>query len=63
MEFVLKFGIRFNSKFSDKRDFEVIVAGKVGNVKRRVTDFSKGYGLQGLKSFYVCFADPHSSIP
>jgi hypothetical protein len=53
MEFIMKFGIRFNCKFSDKRDIKVIVEGNVGNVKRRVGDFSKDYGLQGLKSFYV----------
>jgi hypothetical protein len=40
-------------KFSDKRDIEVIVEGKVRNVKRRFSDCSKDYGLQGLKSFYV----------
>jgi hypothetical protein len=33
MEFIMKFGIRFNWKVSDKRDFEVIVEGKIGNVK------------------------------
>jgi hypothetical protein len=41
MEFNMKFGIRFNCKFSDKRDIEVIVEVKVGNLKRRVSDFSK----------------------
>jgi hypothetical protein len=45
--------IRFNCKVSDKRDIEVIVEGKVGNEKRRVSDFSKNNGLQGLKSFYI----------
>jgi hypothetical protein len=53
MDFIMKFGIRFNCKFSDKRDIEVIVEGKAGNVKRRVSDFSKDYGFQGLKSFHV----------
>jgi hypothetical protein len=53
MELIMKFGIRLNCKFSDKRDIEVIVEGKVGNIKRRVSDFSKDYGLQGLKYFYV----------
>jgi hypothetical protein len=41
MEFTVKFGTRFNSKFLDKRDIEVIVEGKVGNVKmivRRIMD-------------------------
>jgi hypothetical protein len=47
MEFIMKFGIRFNCKFSDKRDIEVIVEGKVGNLKRRFCDCSKDYGLQG----------------
>jgi hypothetical protein len=46
-------GIRFNCKFSDKRDIEVIVEGKIGNVIRRVSDFLKDYGLNGLKSFCV----------
>jgi hypothetical protein len=34
IEYIMKFGIRFNCKISDKRDIEVIVEGKVGNVKR-----------------------------
>jgi hypothetical protein len=34
MEFIMKFWVRFNCKFSDKRDIEVIVEGKVGNLKR-----------------------------
>jgi hypothetical protein len=37
IEFIMKFGIRFNWKFSE----------------RRASDFLKDYGLQGLKSFYV----------
>jgi hypothetical protein len=53
MEFSMKFGMRFHCKFLDKRDIEVIVEGKIGNVKRGVGDFSKDYGLQGLKSSYV----------
>jgi hypothetical protein len=39
LEFIMKFVIKFNSKFSDQRDIEVIVEGKVGNIKRRVSDF------------------------
>jgi hypothetical protein len=53
MEFIMKLGISFNHKVSDKKDTEVIVEGKVGNVKKRVSDCSKDYGLQGLKSYYV----------
>jgi hypothetical protein len=53
VEFNMKLRIRFKCEFSDKRDIEVIGKGKVGNVKRRVSDFWKDYGLQGLKSFYV----------
>jgi hypothetical protein len=34
VEFLMKFGIRFNYSVSDNRD---IVEGKVGNVKRRVS--------------------------
>jgi hypothetical protein len=34
MEVIMRFGIRFNSKFSDKRDIEVIVEGRVEKVKR-----------------------------
>jgi hypothetical protein len=32
MEFIMKFGIRFNSKFSNKRDIEVITERDVGIV-------------------------------
>jgi hypothetical protein len=39
MEPNMKFRIRFNCKFSGKRVIEVIVEGKVGNVKRRVSVF------------------------
>jgi hypothetical protein len=53
LEFIMKFGIRFKCKVSDKRYIEVIVKGKVGNVRRRVRDCLKDHGLQGLKSFYV----------
>jgi hypothetical protein len=69
MEFIMIFGIKLhyitlNSKFSDKRDIEFIVEGKVGNVKRRVSDFSKDYGLQGLMSFICLIVSPRpSSIP
>jgi hypothetical protein len=45
MEFIMEFGIRFNCKFSDKRSIEVIVEGKVENLKRRDSDCSKDYGL------------------
>jgi hypothetical protein len=40
---------------------EVVMEGKVGNVKRRVSDCWKDYGLEGLKSFNVWFysEDPH----
>jgi hypothetical protein len=34
MEFIMKFGIIFNCKFSGKRDIKVIVEGKVENVKK-----------------------------
>jgi hypothetical protein len=39
MEFIIKFGIKFNCKFSDKKDIEVIVEGKVGNLKRELVIF------------------------
>jgi hypothetical protein len=42
-----------SSERLDKRDIEVIVEGNIGNVKRRVSDCLKDYGLEGLKSFYV----------
>jgi hypothetical protein len=47
MEFIIKFMIGFNCLLSDKRKIHVIVEGKVGNVKRRVSDFLKDYGSQG----------------
>jgi hypothetical protein len=50
-------------KVSEKRDIEVTVEGKAGNVKRRVRDFSKVYGLEVYRFFiFDCFAEPHSSI-
>jgi hypothetical protein len=60
MEFIMKFGIKFNCKVSVKREIE----GKVGNLKRRVSDCSKDYGLQGLKFSYVLLlCGAPSSIP
>jgi hypothetical protein len=41
MEIIIKFEIKFNCKVSDKRDI----------VDSKVSDSSKNYGLEGLKSF------------
>ena len=43
--------IGFNGKVSGKGDIEVVVEGKVGNVKRTISDFD--YRLEGLNSFYI----------
>jgi hypothetical protein len=46
MELNMKFGIRFSCDVSDKRDIEVVVEGKVGNVKRRMNCRDDGDGAR-----------------
>ena len=46
----MKLRIGFNGKVSDEGDIEVVVEGKVGNMKRTIGDFAD-YRLEGLNSF------------
>ena len=49
----MEFIIGFIGKVSDEGDIEVVVEGKVENIKRTVSDFSEDYRLEGLNSFYI----------
>ena len=53
LEFSTESKIGFNGKVSDEGDIEVVVEGKVGNIKRIIEDFSEDYRLEGLNSFYI----------
>ena len=49
----MEFRIGFNGKVSDRGDIEVVVEGKVGNIKRTICDFAEDYRLDRLNSFYI----------
>ena len=53
LEFIVKFIIGFNGKVSDEGDIEVVMEGKIWNVKRTISDFVKNYRLEGLNSFFI----------
>ena len=45
--------IGFNCKVSDEGDIEVVVEGKIRNIKRTMSDFAEDYRLEGLNSSYI----------
>ena len=53
LEFTMEFIIDFNGKVSDEGDIEVVMEGKVWNVKRIISNFAEDRRLEGLNSFYI----------
>ena len=51
LEFTVEFIIGFTGKVSDEGDMEVVMEGKVGNVKRTISDFAVYYRLEGFFFF------------
>ena len=49
MEFTMEFIIGFNDKVLDEGDIDVVMEGKVLNVKRTVSGFAEDCRLEGLK--------------
>ena len=51
LEFSIKSRIRFNGKVSDEGDIEVVVGGKLGNIKRTIGDFAEENRFGGIEFF------------
>ena len=53
LDFSIESRIGFNCKVLDEGDIEVVVEGKVGNLKRTIGDFAEDYRLEEFNSFYI----------